>query len=115
MVHDELKDKTFELEMSWIGKGCWFNFTDQFFSWNAWIILNDVLTAETNGLHEFVPEDVLQEAITYAKVGLESCTLCSEDVLIFATLIFTISVIIARLGLRGGNVTDNQKALQGGN
>ena len=37
MVHDEIKDKAFELELSWIG-------------------------ADTNGKHEWVPKDLFDEA-----------------------------------------------------
>jgi len=45
-VHDEVKDKAFELELSWVG-------------------------AITNGKHEMVPKDILTEAETYAKAALE--------------------------------------------
>ncbi len=43
MVHDEAKDKEFELEMSWI-------------------------SPETGNRHQFVPKDLLAEAEAYAKV-----------------------------------------------
>ncbi|XP_039293316.1 proteasome subunit alpha type-3 isoform X2 [Nilaparvata lugens] len=46
MVHDELKDKSFELELSWVGK-------------------------HTNGRHEFVPKAVLAEAEEAAKAAME--------------------------------------------
>ena len=46
LVHDDSKDKDFELELSWIG-------------------------SETNGLHLPVPDDLLQEATTAAKNALE--------------------------------------------
>lgn len=46
MVHDEVKDKAFELELSWVGE-------------------------HTNGLHQRVPDDVFKEAETYAKSSLE--------------------------------------------
>uniref|UniRef100_A0A3B5L450 Proteasome subunit alpha type-3 n=1 Tax=Xiphophorus couchianus TaxID=32473 RepID=A0A3B5L450_9TELE len=52
IVHDEVKDKAFELELSWVG---------------------DV----TNGRHELVPKDVKEEAEKYAKVRLYE-TECSE-------------------------------------
>lgn len=46
LVHDDSKEKTFELEMSWIGD-------------------------ETNGLHVPVPKDLLAEAEQKAKAALE--------------------------------------------
>uniref|UniRef100_A0A3Q3B547 Proteasome subunit alpha type n=1 Tax=Kryptolebias marmoratus TaxID=37003 RepID=A0A3Q3B547_KRYMA len=46
IVHDEVKDKAFELELSWVGE-------------------------ITNGRHEFVPKDVREEAEKYAKDSLE--------------------------------------------
>jgi 20S proteasome subunit alpha 7 len=47
LVHDDAKEKEFELEMSWIGP-------------------------ETNGLHLPVPQDLLEEAETNAKETLEN-------------------------------------------
>ena len=44
-VHDEVKDKHFELELSWIGK-------------------------ETGGTHQLVPQDIFNEAKTYAEEAL---------------------------------------------
>ncbi|XP_043929511.1 proteasome subunit alpha type-3 [Protopterus annectens] len=46
VVHDEVKDKAFELELSWVGE-------------------------VTNGRHEIVPKDVREEAEKYAKDSLE--------------------------------------------
>jgi 20S proteasome subunit alpha 7 len=46
IVHDEVKDKAFELELSWVG-------------------------AHTGGLHQKVPDDVHQEAEAFAKSSLE--------------------------------------------
>ncbi|XP_063217859.1 proteasome subunit alpha type-3 [Bacillus rossius redtenbacheri] len=46
LVHDELKDKQFELELSWVG-------------------------AATDGLHERVPTAVYQEAEKFAKAAME--------------------------------------------
>lgn len=46
MVHDELKDKQFELELSWVGKN-------------------------TNGKHQEVPKSVYEEALKYAKASLD--------------------------------------------
>lgn len=46
MVHDEVKDKAFELELSWVG-------------------------AQTNGIHQRVPDDVFAEAETFAKNALK--------------------------------------------
>jgi len=45
LVHDELKDKQFELEMSWVG-------------------------AHTNGRHERVPTDLKTEAETKARQAM---------------------------------------------
>ena len=44
-VHDEVKDRHFELELSWIGK-------------------------ETQGTHQLVPQDIYNEAKTYAEEAL---------------------------------------------
>jgi len=46
MVHDEVKDKAFELELSWVGE-------------------------HTNGLHQKVPDHIFKDAETYAKASLE--------------------------------------------
>lgn len=46
IVHDEVKDKNFELELSWVGE-------------------------MTNGKHEFVPKNIFTEAEKYAKESLE--------------------------------------------
>lgn len=46
IVHDEVKDKHFEIELSWVG-------------------------AKTNGRHQRVPDDVFAEAERYAKSSLE--------------------------------------------
>ena len=46
LVHDDAKEKEFELEMTWIGD-------------------------ETNGLHLPVPDDLLKEAEAKAKQALE--------------------------------------------
>jgi len=53
-VHDEVKDKAFELELSWVG-------------------------ADTNGRHEMVPADILTEAERYAKAALEDSDGSDED------------------------------------
>ena len=45
-VHDEVKDKMFELELSWV-------------------------TKETGGRHERVPKEVFDEAEKFAKAALE--------------------------------------------
>lgn len=47
MVHDELKDKNFELELSWVCK-------------------------ESKGLHEKVPEHIFLEAEKAAKQAMEA-------------------------------------------
>ncbi|KAM6445833.1 proteasome subunit alpha type-3 isoform 2-T2 [Rhynochetos jubatus] len=46
IVHDEVKDKAFELELSWVGE-------------------------ITNGKHEIVPKDIREEAEKYAKESLK--------------------------------------------
>lgn len=46
VIHDEVKDKAFELELSWVGEA-------------------------TGGVHELVPSDVYAEAEKYAKDALE--------------------------------------------
>jgi 20S proteasome subunit alpha 7 len=46
LVHDDAKEKEFELEMSWIGP-------------------------ESNNLHVHVPDDLFQEAEAKAKASLE--------------------------------------------
>jgi len=53
-VHDEVKDKAFELELSWVG-------------------------ADTKGKHELVPANVLAEAERYAKAALEDSDASDED------------------------------------
>jgi 20S proteasome subunit alpha 7 len=47
LVHDDAKEKEFELEMTWIG-------------------------AESNGLHTAVPKELLAEAERKAKEALET-------------------------------------------
>ncbi|KAK2707226.1 proteasome subunit alpha type-3-like [Artemia franciscana] len=54
VVHDEVKDKQFELELSWVGK-------------------------ETGGKHEMVPKDLFDEAETYAKQSLEESESSDSD------------------------------------
>lgn len=44
VVHDEVKDKAFELELSWVGE-------------------------MTNGKHELVPKEIAEEAIKFGKVS----------------------------------------------
>lgn len=46
MVHDELKDKQFELELSWVGK-------------------------HTDGKYEEVSKEVYEDALKYAKASLD--------------------------------------------
>lgn len=54
VVHDEVKDKSFELELSWVGEA-------------------------TGGVHELVPADVHAEAEKYAKDSLEESDDSDED------------------------------------
>jgi len=53
-VHDDAKDKTFELELSWVCE-------------------------ETGNLHKFVPKDLLDDAEKYAKQALEEEEDMSEE------------------------------------
>lgn len=54
VVHDEVKDKNFELELSWVCK-------------------------ESDGKHEFVPKDVYLEAEAHAKTALEEESDSDDD------------------------------------
>ncbi len=47
LVHDDAKEKEFELELSWVG-------------------------SETNGIHQQVPKDLFDEASRKAKEALEN-------------------------------------------
>merc|ERR1711942_463560 len=53
-VHDEVKDKRFELELSWVGE-------------------------MTKGLHQLVPKDVYEEADNYGKEALKEAENDSDD------------------------------------
>ena len=53
-VHDEVKDKAFELELSWVGE-------------------------VTGGLHQLVPKDIREEAEKYAKDSLKESDSEGED------------------------------------
>jgi len=55
IVHDEIKDKAFELELSWIG-------------------------VETNGKHEWVPKQLFEDAEKYAKEALRQDSDSDEDI-----------------------------------
>ncbi|XP_072171912.1 proteasome subunit alpha type-3-like [Diadema setosum] len=54
IVHDEVKDKAFELELSWVGK-------------------------VTNGRHELVPAKIAEEANKYGKEALEESSSSDDD------------------------------------
>ncbi|XP_067031456.1 kinesin-like protein KIF6 isoform X1 [Acropora muricata] len=54
VVHDEVKDKNFELELSWIGH-------------------------VTNGKHEWVPKNIAEAAEKYAKESLEEDSSSEDD------------------------------------
>ena len=54
MVHDEVKDKMFELELSWV-------------------------TKDTGGIHQRVPNDVAAAAEKFAKEALEDSDDDSDD------------------------------------
>jgi 20S proteasome subunit alpha 7 len=55
LVHEDNKDKDYELEITWIS------------------------TSETNGLHKFVPEDLLVEAKQYAEEEAEGGSDSNSD------------------------------------
>ena len=67
-VHDEVKDKDFELELSWVGEG-WHT--------HAQTPRCPSLPTATEGVHQMVPEDVKGKAIEYAKESLKESD--SED------------------------------------
>ncbi|GAA55159.1 20S proteasome subunit alpha 7 [Clonorchis sinensis] len=54
-VHDEIKDKNFELDLSWVGE-C------------------------SGGVHQMVPESLFQEAEAFAKQALEEADDIDDDV-----------------------------------
>lgn len=54
VVHDEVKDKAFELELSWVGE-------------------------ESNGIHQMVPKQLAQEAEELAKKSMEEDSDSDED------------------------------------
>eukprot|EP00111_Clytia_hemisphaerica_P016101 TCONS_00047654-protein len=54
VVHDEVKDKAFELELSWVG-------------------------AESNGKHQMVPKDIASEAEELAKKAMEEDSDSDDD------------------------------------
>ncbi|KAK2184348.1 hypothetical protein NP493_269g00002 [Ridgeia piscesae] len=54
LVHDEVKDKTFELELSWVGE-------------------------QTEGRHELVPPEVFSDAEKYAKEAMEESDGSDDD------------------------------------
>ena len=60
-MHDELKDKDFILEMSWIGEGGFFQSVEH-------TISKHHIPTETQGKHQLVPEDLLKQAVEEAKV-----------------------------------------------
>ncbi|CAH8542022.1 unnamed protein product [Dicrocoelium dendriticum] len=54
-VHDEIKDKNFELDLSWVGE-C------------------------SRGVHEMVPQSLFQDAETFAKQALEDTDDLDDEV-----------------------------------
>jgi len=54
VVHDEVKDKAFELELSWVG-------------------------TESNGIHQMVPKDIAKEAEELAKKSMEEDSDSDDD------------------------------------
>ena len=67
LVHDEVKDKQFELELSWVGEG----------ECTTCMRSHDSVTVSivTNGKHKAVPQEVFQAAEQYAKVSLSLSSL----------------------------------------
>lgn len=66
-----MKDKAFELELSWVGEGK-NQSRDQILDPDCCSHGNTLLllfSSVTNGRHEFVPKDVREEAEKYAKVS----------------------------------------------
>ena len=59
-----MKDKAFELELSWVGEG-----KDSSWRDTPFVCLNLVTSfLVTGGLHQMVPKDIQEEAEQYAKV-----------------------------------------------
>lgn len=58
-VHDEVKDKDFELELSWVGEG---KLTPPTHGRNM------SPPSATGGLHQMVPDEIKESAIDHAKV-----------------------------------------------
>jgi len=70
VVHDEVKDKQFELELSWVGES-------KCISHTACIISHDLsIPIVTDGKHKVVPQEIFQEAEQYAKVNVNYCREC---------------------------------------
>ena len=73
VVHDEVKDKQFELELSWVGDGeCMCHLYGL-----CHIASLIAVSIVTDGKHKVVPQEVFQEAEQYAKVSsvvLYACT-----------------------------------------
>lgn len=63
-VHDEVKDKEFELELSWVGEGVYMCAPAVF---HCLPFLSP--PEETGGLHQVVSEAMKEDAIEYAKVS----------------------------------------------
>ncbi|KAG7238076.1 hypothetical protein INR49_031430 [Caranx melampygus] len=90
IVHDEVKDKAFELELSWVGErknqsehsSSSSSLTDPTLS-SLVAMVNPLTTplspTVTNGRHELVPKDVREEAEKYAKDSLEEEDDSDED------------------------------------
>lgn len=84
IVHDEVKDKAFELELSWVGEGknqSRDQIMDPDCSHGNTLLLLLLFSSVTNGRHQFVPKDVREEAEKYAKVSYTHLSLptgCSK-------------------------------------
>lgn len=75
-VHDEIKDKHFELELGWIGKGIDFTYQNIVPLRNNYLLIIYILATE--GKFQFVPKQVFDEAEKYAKVHPFSYILMSN-------------------------------------
>ena len=81
-VHDEVKDKVFELELSWVGEGegtaspCP-KLLPRLPPFHFLFYCCDfpLVAVETGGLHQLVPKEVFEEAVQFAKV-LTALILC---------------------------------------
>lgn len=71
-VHDKVKDKEFELELSWVGEGK-----------ATYPLASDTIDASpcavTGGKHQVVPADIKAEAEQYAEAAINDSDSDDED------------------------------------